>query len=171
MWVDELLRELQEGLQKQSRAAVKQATRLEAALGETDARVTALGEAIKKLPGASVSRESNVTRPDEVFDALDALDEALRLTAEPHLAQGLTRVRERLLRFCERLGYTRVDGHGELPDPQVMRIVGTEARHDAAHGTVTRVVRAAVRSGSQIVREGEVIVSTQEDSDGARLGY
>ena len=155
-WVGELL----DALQKQTRAAAKQAARFEAGLGELDARVIGLAESIKKSASSAVPAAQRA-RYDEVFDALDALDEAQLRAVEPHLAQGLTRVSERLLRFCERAGYSRIVPRGEQPDPRVVRVVGSEPGIGVDRGRVTRVVRAAVVAGAELVREGEVIVSSE----------
>ena len=163
-WADELL----EALQKQSRSVVKQGARLDASLGELDSRVAALHDALK---ASAAPAATPAIRLDDVFDALDALDEARRLADEPHLAAGLARVSERLCRFCERAGYTRLAPVGELPDARLLRIVGTE--HDTGIGTgrVTRVVRAAIVAGTTLVREGEAILSQEGGTDEQRLGH
>jgi molecular chaperone GrpE (heat shock protein) len=163
-WADELL----EGLQKQSRTLVKQGARLDASLGALDARVGALHDVLKASPASAAP---TAIRLDDVFDALDALDEARRLVDEPHLSVGLSRVSERLCRFCERAGYTRLAPVGELPDARLLRVVGTE--HDTGIGTgrITRVVRAAIVAGTTLVREGEAILSQESGTDDQRLGH
>jgi molecular chaperone GrpE (heat shock protein) len=163
-WVDELT----EAVQKQSRAAAKQSARLEATLGEIDARIAQLGATIARTrshvaPGSDDAFEL-------VFDALDALDAARALARDPHLADGLSRVGERLARFCEQRGFQRVTGLGSTPDAAVMRVVGTEPSAEQAAGNVVRVVRAAVLRGDQVVREGNVIVSAPEGEHEQRLG-
>lgn len=168
-WVDDLL----EAVQKQTRAAAKQAARVETAFSELDAQLTVLASAAKKqaAPNASEPRASPEARFDDLFDALDALDEAQQLAREPHLAEGLARVRERLLKFCERAGYTRLVPLGEPLDPKVMRAVGTEAAEGVDKGRITRVVRAAIFAGAKLVREGEAIVSAERQADEHCVGY
>jgi molecular chaperone GrpE (heat shock protein) len=163
--------EVLDALQKLSRATAKQSARLEAAIGESDARLTTLLEALRKQSAASSAREApDAARYDELFDALDALDEARALAREPHLYDGLLRVRDKLLRFLERAGYSRVAEDSGVPDGRLMRVVGTEPRSELAPGTITRVVRAAIVAGGRVVREGEVIVSTEVQGDERHVG-
>jgi molecular chaperone GrpE (heat shock protein) len=160
--------ELLEALQKQSRSMVKQGARLDASLGALDARVGALQDALK---ASAAPAAPTAIRLDEVFDALDALDEARRLVDEPHLSAGLARVCERLCRFCERAGYTRLAPVGELPDARLLRVVGTEQDAGIGTGRITRVVRAAIVTGTTLVREGEAILSQEGGTDEQRMGH
>lgn len=161
-WLDEIT----DALQKQTRAATKQSAKLEAVVGELDARVVSLGESLKRL---APPRESTVSC-DAVFDALDGLDAARALISDEHLSAGLLRIGERLERFCEQQGYARVTGLGKPPEPRMMRVVGTEPCAELAPGRVSRVVRATVLRGNELVREGSVIVSMAEEDDGQRMG-
>ncbi len=181
-WLDELLEnqaelvttlqsELLDAVQKQTRAAAKQAARTETALSELEAGLTKLPAqvaAVQELhrldpragtPRSSDSLHDNHEELEDLFDALDALDQARELAREPHLASGLERVGQRLLRFCERAGCTRVAPRGELPDARLVRVVGTELSDEIGQGRVARVVRAAIVAGSRLVREGQVIVA------------
>lgn len=166
-WVDELAA----ALQKQTRAATKQTARLEAAVGELDARVAQLAAELGQTRGANEAFEANEAESYElVFDALDALDAARELAADPHLAEGLARVGERLELFCASRGFRRVTSLGAAPDGNLMRVVGTE-RSAQPPGQVLRVVRAALLRGEQLVREGSVIISAREEQHGQRLGH
>lgn len=163
--------EVLDALQKLSRATAKQSARLEAAIGESDARLSTLLEELRKQSDASPTRGApDAVRYDELFDALDALDEARALAREPHLSEGLVRVRDKLLRLLERAGYSRVAEGAGVPDGRLMRVVGTEPRADLAPGTITRVVRAAIVARGRVVREGEVIVSTEVKGDERHMG-
>lgn len=169
-WADELL----SAVQKQTRAAAKQSARLEQAIGELTENVNALREQVQKDQAQhktehDSARQASAAPPQELFEALDALNEALRVTREPHLAEGLSRVRDRLVQSCARQGYTLLGARGERPDGRFLRIVGTEAGTDAVRGTISRVVRAAVLEGDRLVREGEVIVCV-EDYHEQRVG-
>jgi molecular chaperone GrpE (heat shock protein) len=160
-----------DAIQKLSRATVKQSARLEAALGESDARLTAVLEGLRKrADGPSTQDAADAPRYDELFDSLDALDEARALAREPHLSDGLLRVHDKLLRFLERAGYSRMAEDSGVPDGRLMRVVGTEPRADRVPGTITRVVRAAIVAQGRVVREGEVIVSTEAQGDEQYMG-
>jgi molecular chaperone GrpE (heat shock protein) len=163
-WVDEIL----EGLQKQNRAAAKQAARLEALIGECSADLRLAREEL----GRSASTVATTGEPyHDLFDALDALDQAMVLAGEPHLVEGLSRVRLRIQQFCERAGYTRTGAVGQPVDAASMRIVGTQRAGDVPVGSISRVVCAAIRRGGQLVREGQVIVQIEEKNDESQLGY
>ncbi len=166
--------EILEAIQKQTRAAAKQSARFEAAFGALEERLATLASKLEQrslVTAQVVAPELNL---DPVFDALDGLDAARTLAHDPHLAEGLQRVADRLEQLCEQHGYRRLSGVGMAPDPRVMRVVGTDPRCDLPRGVVSRVVRAALLRGDRVVREGNVIVSfagaTAEESDGQRLG-
>lgn len=157
--------ELREAIQKHSRAAAKQNARLEGMFGELEAHLIALKRALQARPSTPSSE-----RYDDLFDALDGLDEAQRISTEPHLREGLSRITKRLVGFCERAGYARITPHGEAPDARFVQVVGVERSEQVLPGRVTRVVRAAIVADSQLVREGSVIVSGEEEGHGQRLG-
>jgi molecular chaperone GrpE (heat shock protein) len=162
-WVDALL----EITQKHARSLAKHGARVEASLGEVLAQVTALQQqATRAAPAA----ERNEVSYEEIFDALDALDEAQQVAREPHLASGLRRVSERLIRFCERQGFSRASAIGSPPDPRTMRVVGAEPCADVPRGAVARVVRAPIVTANRVVREGEVIVSDGGQLHEPRMG-
>lgn len=158
-WVDELL----EALQKQSRAVVKQSARVEAALTEQAARIEQLARAQEQARERTIVERAREYTP--LFDALDALDEARRVAADPHLRTGLSLVAERVHGFCAQAGFQRLELNGALPDARVCRVVGTEPGTGAPAGCVQRVVRAAVVHGERVIREGEVIVIAPESQD------
>jgi molecular chaperone GrpE (heat shock protein) len=159
-WADELLEAVLEAMQKQARAAAKQGARFEVALGALEERVTSvaarLEQRVAPVPVASAPI------PEAVFDALDGLDVARALADDPHLAEGLSRVADRLERWCASQGYRRLSGLGAAPNARLMRVAGTEPRRDLAPGLVSRVVKAAIVRGEELVREGSVIVSSEE---------
>jgi hypothetical protein len=167
VWADELL----DSMQKLSRVTAKQAARLEAAVGETDARLAAVVTQLRAHSDAGAGGpRSDVPRFDELFDALDALDQACELAQEVHLADGLSRIKERLSSFLEQSGYSRVTATAGMPNPRLMRVVGSEPRADRPAGSVARMVRAAIVAGTRVVREGEVITSTEIRDHEERLG-
>lgn len=105
-----------------------------------------------------LSREASLSF-DECFDALDALEEAARLTADDAHSQGLRAVIDRLERFVTRAGFERHTTAGEAPNARRFRAVGTEVSETLAPGKTLRTVRAAILRQGKLVREGEVIVS------------
>jgi molecular chaperone GrpE (heat shock protein) len=161
-WVDELL----EASRKQARTSAKQAARSEGLLEQTSQELVALTQAVSKLNASAKRDEPDYT---ELFDALDGLDMAQGLCAEPALSEGLSLVARRIERFCARQGYARSVTPGQKPRADWVRVVGVEPSAMAA-GCITRTVRAAVLCGDRVVREGEVIVSGGEMSDDQRLG-
>jgi molecular chaperone GrpE (heat shock protein) len=157
-----------EGLQKQNRAAAKQAARLEALIGECSAELRlARTELVRSASAVAPSEE----RYDDLFDSLDALDQALALASEPHLVEGLSRVQLRIQQFCERAGFARTGAVGQPVDAGSMRIVGTQRAGDVPVGSISRVVCAAITREGKLVREGQVIVRTEEKNDESQLGY
>lgn len=150
VWVDDIL----DAVQKVGRAGAKQSARVESMLGEIDESVRSVAQ-LARRPATG-----DPLQLDEVFDALDALDAALGFLTEPNSVEGLRRVHERLTRFCERAGYTRVAALGAVPDPRIMRVVGIDdgSPDGGAGGAISRVVRGAITRDGRLVREGEVIV-------------
>ena len=163
-WVDELA----QGLQKQSRAAAKQAARLEALIWDCSADLRLAREERGRSASAVATREEPY---DDLFDALDALDQARLMAGEPHLVEGLSRVQLRIQQFCERAGFARIGAVGQPVDAASMRIVGTERAGEVPAGSISRVVCAAIRRRGQLVREGQVIVQIEEKNDESQLGY
>jgi molecular chaperone GrpE (heat shock protein) len=104
-------------------------------------------------PGVPVEAEP---RWNELLDALDLLEEAIRL-ADPASASGLAGVKSRLVSFLERSGLTRMAPLGQPPDGRFFRVVGTEPHPRFEEGAVVRIVRAAVLREGHLLREGEAI--------------
>jgi hypothetical protein len=104
-------------------------------------------------PGVPVEVEP---RWNELLDALDLLEEAIRL-ADPASASGLAGVKSRLVSFLERSGLMRMAPLGHPPDGRLFRVVGTEPHPSLAEGAVVRIVRAAVLREGHLLREGEAI--------------
>jgi hypothetical protein len=105
------------------------------------------------VPGVPFEAEP---RWNELLDALDLLEEAIRL-ADQASASGLVGVKSRLVSFLERSGLTRMAPLGQPPDGRFFRVVGTEAHPSLAEGAVVRIVRAAVLREGHLLREGEAI--------------
>lgn len=131
--------------------------KLARSFGRTSLRVE---EIERKLDAASV------TPPERdlaaLFDALDLLDraaESLDRAAAPELAAGLDGVHARLVRHLNAEGFMRVASRGAAPDGTLVRVVGTIETAEAADGLVVGVVRAAIKCGDRVVREGEVITA------------
>jgi molecular chaperone GrpE (heat shock protein) len=93
---------------------------------------------------------------DELLDALDLLDEAIRLV-DPAFVPGLMGVVARLGSFLSHAGLTRLAPLGHPPDGRLFRVVGTEPHSSLVEGSIARVVRAAVLQGEHLLREGEAI--------------
>jgi GrpE len=127
--------------------------KLEAGLADVRARIV-LTTPPPKEPAA--------VRWDDLLDALDALDRAAEsagAVSSEGMRDGLRAIVARLELIVQQAGITRVSGTGNVPDGRMFRVVGTEAHADRDDGTVVRVVRSAARSGSRVVREGEVVVN------------
>jgi molecular chaperone GrpE (heat shock protein) len=116
-----------------------------------------LRSALLSQKGAGTGAHAGAAPPwDELLDALDLLDEAVRL-ADPALAPGLMGVVARLGSFLSHAGLTRLVPLGQPPDGRLFRVVGTESHSSLAEGSIARVVRAAVLRGEHLLREGEAI--------------
>ena len=153
--------EVLEQLQKLSRASARTALRLE--------------DLEKKLEGGFADLRSQLSapkvadqpRPEELFDALDALDEACvnARALQPELAEGLERVARRVEEVTLKQAWVRVRPHGQPPDGRLFKVVGAVQTPDLADGLVARVVRAAITSrDGATVRQGEVITSRKDPS-------
>ncbi|HEY3352692.1 MAG TPA: hypothetical protein VGQ83_05555, partial [Polyangia bacterium] len=122
-----------------------------------------LGEVRAALVAGAAPAVAAAPRPADLLDAMDLLDEAIRVSAAagtPAVAAGLTGVLARLGRFLDELGLRRVASAGEPLDGKLFRVVGEEA---AGAGPGVRVVRAAVCAGPRVVREGEVILARRSE--------
>lgn len=153
LWVGEL----QEALQRSARAQGKVGLRLEQVEHKLD---QGLGDLQRRVSALAPPRFNDL---DDLFNAIDLLDQArASIAAEhPEAAVGLDGVRSRLERYLEQAGLAR---HGDSvlhrePDGQRVRIVGTEERPELPEGVVTRIVRAAITRGDQLVREGAVLTN------------
>jgi molecular chaperone GrpE (heat shock protein) len=143
--------------QKIARTQARQDLRLEEIESKLEAGFADLRGAIDKV---SLPDESSLSF-DECFDAMDALEEAVRLASDKAHMQGLRAVLDRLERFLKRAGFDRQTAAGDTPDARRFRVVGTEASAVLAPGKALRVVRAAICRQGKLVREGEVIVSVR----------
>lgn len=99
--------------------------------------------------------------PAPLLDALDRLGEAQRVLAsdKPAVAQGLASIGARLEGVLGAMGVHRRAEIGVPADPKLFRVVGVETSSASHKGVVTRVIRAAAVRGTQLIREGEVLVS------------
>ncbi|KIG16181.1 hypothetical protein DB30_04899 [Enhygromyxa salina] len=113
---------------------------------------------LDRLDGPSQTPPASL---DEIFDALDRLDDARRtLGAEQAaVADGLAAIGLRLERFIAAQGLQRHADTGVVPQGQRFRVVGTQYNPDLADGIVTQIVRSAATRGDTLIREGEVIVN------------
>ncbi len=148
--------ELTELVQRAARAQGKSALRLE----ELERKLEGGFADLRHLTQAA-ARPAEHLRWDDVLDAMDLLEEAsaaLQAT-HPSVAQGLGGVQLRLVRHLSAAGLVRLTPLHAPPDGTQVRIVGTEEQPDLPEGVVTRVVRAAVKRGDQLVREGEVLTN------------
>jgi molecular chaperone GrpE (heat shock protein) len=144
-------------VQKVARAQARQGLRIEGIESKLEAGFADLRASLTTAALASGAG----LRFDDCFDAMDALDEAVRLAPSPGYAQGLNVVLERLTGFVTRSGYQRDTAVGQPVDARRFRVVGTEVREAQTPGIVVGVARAAVLRQGEVVREGEVIVSTR----------
>ncbi|MEI8259252.1 MAG: nucleotide exchange factor GrpE, partial [Deltaproteobacteria bacterium] len=99
-------------------------------------------------------------RWDTLWDAMDLLDHAIDEidpVGSADVRTGLAGVLTRLERFLDELGMTRGVARGAVPDGKVVRVVGTEDVASVPDGGIVRVVRAPVRLGDRVLREGDVI--------------
>lgn len=99
---------------------------------------------------------------DDLLDALDLLDAAIlsaRGAGQEGLAAGLEGIHQRLERMLHNHRIQRLDEVNGPPDGRLFKVVGTQSREDCADGAVVRLVHAAATQGSQILREGEVIIN------------
>ncbi len=149
--------ELVEVSQKIARTQARQGLRLE----EIESKLEAGFADLRGLIDAVAPSGEPSLSFDECFDALDALEEAARITADDAYAQGLCAVIDRLGRFLRRAGFERHTVTRETPDARRFRVVGTEVSEALDPGKAVRTVRAAITRQGKLVREGEVIVSVR----------
>lgn len=101
-------------------------------------------------------------RWDDMLDAMDLLETVIvspEAQATPALALGLRGVLARLGSVLEQNALERRAPRGSLPDGRLFRVVGIEMADDLPEGVISRVVRAAVLRGDQLIREGEVLTN------------
>jgi hypothetical protein len=127
-----------------------------------------LDELERKLEGGFAAQAS-AARPapktfeglHDLLDAMDSLDAACASLAEDEKAravrEGLRGVLVRLDRAVRAAGAARHADVEVAPDPRLFRVVGTVEQSTGEPGLVVRVTRAAVTSGTAILREGEVL--------------
>jgi len=148
---------LAEGLQKSARAQARLTLQVEDLDRKLEGGLAELRGTLAAQKGVAAGVPSGAEpRWDALLDALDLLDEAVRL-ADPALAPGLVGVVTRLGSFLTHSGLMRLAPIGDPPDGRMFRVVGTEADSRFAEGAIVRVVRAAVLRGEHLLREGEAI--------------
>lgn len=161
--------ELAEGLQRAARAQARHGLRLDEIEQKLEAGLADLRGALGRVAAGVGAADDG--RCDDVFDAMDLIDEAVRLVdraGSAGVAEGLLQVNERLARFLTQRALTRVGRPGAAPDGRVLRVVGVVAAPDVPAGAIARVVRAGIVRGDQVVREGEVLVSRPAATDALR---
>ncbi len=155
--------DLADQLQKLARAQARAAMRLEETERKLEAGFDDLRGEVRALSrqGGSGAPAAADLAWDPLLDALDLLGEAERhaATDAPQFASGLAGIRSRIEAFVHQSGLTRLVAEGVPTDGRLFRVVGTAPRADLPEGSIVRVVRAAVRRGERLIREGEVLVS------------
>jgi molecular chaperone GrpE (heat shock protein) len=149
--------EILEAIQKASRAQARLTARFDAIESKIEGGFMDLRAAIAAAAPARTSM-----RWDDLLDAMDLLDEAVRLvgtTVGREAADGLQGIGSRLDRFLAQSGLARLGVPERLDDGRRFRVVGTEDLPDRPDGVVVRLVRAAVLDGERVVREGEVTIN------------
>lgn len=147
-------------LQRLARQQAKLALGLEDLGNQVAAGFTDLRGLLRNQVTAGVPAEW-----DDALDALDQLDEAIRVAerqGSSEMAAGLRGVAGRLERFLAQGGLARHAAAGGAPDGRLFRVVGAAAHPDLPPGAIARVVRAAVTRGERLVREGEALVNQEE---------
>lgn len=147
-----------ERLRAESGDTAESLKKLARSFGRTALRV----EEIERKLDDSIAKPAGERDASALFDALDLLEQAvaaLDRAAAPELATGLDGVHARLLRHLGSEGFQRVASLRAPPDGTLVRVVGTVDAPDATPGDVVAVVRAAIKQGSRLVREGEVITA------------
>ncbi|MDC0713145.1 nucleotide exchange factor GrpE [Stigmatella sp. ncwal1] len=148
---------LLDAVQKSSRAHARLTLQVEDLERKLEGGLSEMRGTLQSLKATGPGRPpASEPHWDVVLDALDLLDEAVRV-ASPELAPGLAGVAARLENFLVSSGLTRLVPAGHPADGRVFRVVGTEPHVGLPEGAVVRVVRAAVLRGDRLVREGEAI--------------
>jgi molecular chaperone GrpE (heat shock protein) len=160
---DERDAEILEAIQKSSRVQAKLSARLDAIDSKIEGGFTDLRAVI--AAGATTAPTRASMRWDDLLDAMDMLEEAVRAiagTGGRETADGLRGIVSRLDRFLTQSGLVRVSVPERLADGKLFRVVGTEHVPGLADGAIARLVRSAVLDGDRVVREGEVIVNRRD---------
>jgi len=144
--------ETAESLRKLARSFGRTALRVE----EIERKVDAAANA---GPCAQVPAERDLAGLFDAIDLLDRARESIDLSASPELAIGLDGIHTRLVRHLTAEGFERIAPRGAEPDGMLVRVVGTVDHPATAPGRVVSVVRAAIKHGDRIIREGEVITA------------
>lgn len=158
--------ELGETLKKLLRAQGKQGLRLDEIERKLEGGLDDLRGALSRRtepPGTGGADPRGEGGFGDVLDAIDVLCEVGRQSALPAgCAEGLDGVVARLDRTLSQAGLTRHGAVGQPADGRHFRIVGTEDISDLPEGVVTRLVRHAALRGTQLVREGEVLINRRK---------
>lgn len=166
-WVETL----SQAIQKSSRATARLQAQFEALERKVEGGIADVRERI-----ANSATPPAAERLDGLLDAADLLAAAIEQARgrDSHdLAAGLNGIRVRIEQFLADRGLARVCDAGVRPDGRLFRVVGVDPSSDVPEGEVVRVVRAAVLRGTQVVREGEVLVAQKVnafDSGAASIG-
>lgn len=147
---------LAEALQKSARAQARLTLQVEDLDRKLEGGLAELRSSLSSRKGAAPGGTASEPRWGELLDALDLLEEAIRL-ADPASASGLAGVKTRLMSFLDGSGLTRMAPLGQPPDGRFFRVVGTEPHPSLTEGSIVRLVRAAVLREGHLLREGEAI--------------
>jgi molecular chaperone GrpE (heat shock protein) len=150
--------ELGELLQKSTRAQGRLGLRLDEIERKLEGGLDDLRQSVKAVQKGAAAPAAAL-RWDDLLDAMDLLEQAATAEASSGVAAGLRGVMDRLGRFLSQGNLSRISATGTAPDGSIFRVVGTEQRPGLPEGTITKVVRAAVKNGDRLVREGEVLTN------------
>jgi molecular chaperone GrpE (heat shock protein) len=158
--VDELL----ESVQKLARAQAKLSVRIEGFESKLEGGFGEIRAGLAEMSSRASSAGS--LNWNELLDSMDVLEEACRSVeerGEREVVSGLRGALERLDRFLsEQGGLSRVDQTNGTLDGKIFRIVAVDERLGPPDSVITRVVRAAVLRGDELIREGELIVNRRQ---------
>jgi len=100
------------------------------------------------------------------LEAIDSVERAIRLQADPSMAEGLRSVLEQMDATLARHGVTRMEAVGRPFDPERHEAVAVQDARDVADGTVADVARSGYAIGDRVLRPAQVVVARGRRDDG-----
>jgi len=155
-------KELAESVQKLARAQGKLSLLFEQLERKLEGGLEDLRSTVEQRAKGPRARQEDAAAAGwiAVLDALDLLGEVKRQPLlPPGCAEGLEGVIARLDGALECAGIARQGEIGLPVDGRCFRIVGTEEVPEWPEGVVTRLVRHAATRGTELLREGEVLIN------------